>query len=307
MRIYNIVALSCLLLLPAALPAAAALNVVCTTSDLASIARSVGGDAVRLAEPLCDGRRDPHFLEVRPSMVSRLRDADVVCLVGMDLDKWAYGLIDASRNGRISFGRPGYLDLSTVIDRLEVPTGKIDGSMGDVHALGNPHYWLSPENGRRIAAAMERRFAELDPGNAAVFARNREAFDRALGEGIARWRAKLGPFRGAKVATHHRSWPYFCRFFGLEPAVELEPKPGLPPSPGHLKKVMDDVRRLGVKAILVEVFYDPKPGRSVAEVTGAAVVTVPNSVGGVPGARDYIALLDTIVDRLAAALREGGR
>ncbi|MEW6163111.1 MAG: metal ABC transporter substrate-binding protein [Nitrospirota bacterium] len=291
-----------LLVFPLPLRAKDTIKIVTTTSDLASIAKEIGKEKVEVVS-LSRGTQDPHFIEVRPSMVMKLKNADLLILVGMDLDIWVQALIDASRNHKIKHGRSGYLDASVGVEKLDIPSGKIDASMGHVHIYGNPHYWIDPENAKVIASNIARRLYEISPEDTSYFKKNLNKFNERLDKKLIEWKAKLAPFKGQKIAIYHRSWPYFTNRFGLFTACELEPKPGIPPSPGHLKEVIEKMRQENVKVILMEVFYDEKPARFVAQQTGAKVVVVPNSVGGTKEAEDYFSLMNTIVERLANALR----
>jgi len=277
------------------------IKIVTTTSDLASIAKEIGKDRIQV-NSLSKGTQDPHFIEVRPSMVMKLKDVDLLILIGMDLDIWVQALIDASRNPKISYGRLGYLDASMGIEKLDVLLGKVNASMGHVHPYGNPHYWLDPLNAKIIAGNIAERLSQLSPQNASFFNNNLIKFNKKIDEKMIEWKAKLAPFKGQKIAIYHRSWSYFANRFGLEVACELEPKPGIPPSPGHLKEVIHTIKQQNIKVILMEVFYDEKPARFVAEQTGAKVGIVPNSVGGTKEAKDYFDLIDTIVDKLAKGL-----
>lgn len=280
-----------------------AINVVTTTADLASILKAVGKEKVEVVS-LSKGSQDPHFIEVRPSQVVKLKDADLLVLVGMDLDIWVEALIDASRNSKIKHGKLGYLDCSVDIEKLDVPLGKIDASMGHLHIYGNPHYWLDPLNAKIIAYNIAERLCEISPQNETYFKQNLAEFNQKIDAKMIEWKEKLKPFKGQKIAIYHRSWLYFANRFGLVVACELEPKPGIPPSFRHLKEVIDIIKKEKIKVILMEVFYDEKPARFVAEQTGANVVIVPNSVGGTKEARDYFSLIDTIVDELVKVLEK---
>lgn len=281
----------------------ASLNVVTTTEDLASIAKEIGKEKIEVIS-LSKGFHDPHFIEVRPSQVMKLRNADLLILVGMALDIWVQGLIDASRNPKIRYGQKGYLDCSVGIEKLDVPIGKIDASMGHLHIYGNPHYWVDPENAKIIAFNITDRLSEISPENASFFKQNLTQFNKRIDEKMVEWKAKLAPFKGQKIVIYHRSWPYFTDRFGLVVACELEPKPGIPPSPRHLKEVIEKIKQENIKVILMEVFYDERPARFVAKQTGAKVVIVPSSVGGTKEAGDYFSLIDTIVNKLSKALKE---
>ncbi|MBM3252940.1 MAG: zinc ABC transporter substrate-binding protein [Candidatus Omnitrophica bacterium] len=301
-RVFLIFSLVILFLVsPLPLRAEEMIKIVTTTSDLASIAKEIGKDRIQV-NSLSKGTQDPHFIEVRPSMVMKLKDVDLLILIGMDLDIWVQALIDASRNPKISYGRLGYLDASMGIEKLDVLLGKVNASMGHVHPYGNPHYWLDPLNAKIIAGNIAERLSQLSPQNASFFNNNLIKFNKKIDEKMIEWKAKLAPFKGQKIAIYHRSWSYFANRFGLEVACELEPKPGIPPSPGHLKEVIHTIKQQNIKVILMEVFYDEKPARFVAEQTGAKVGIVPNSVGGTKEAKDYFDLIDTIVDKLAKGL-----
>jgi len=275
------------------------INVLTTTEDLKSIVETIGGDKVN-ADSLARGLQDPHFVDAKPSFMMKAKNADLFIRIGLELEiGYEELIIDGSRNQKIRIGNQGHLDASEGVYILEVPTTtKIDRSMGDVHPMGNPHYWLDPENVKIVARNIANRLSELSSENAGYFQGNLKAFDKKMDEKMAEWGKKMAPFKGKKIAIYHRSWPYFADRFGLIIACELEPKPGIPPSPGHLKEVIDIMKRDNVKIILMEVFYDEKPAQFVSDETGAKVVVVPNSVGGTKEAKDYFSLMDTIVNKI---------
>jgi zinc/manganese transport system substrate-binding protein len=300
-----ITAFSALVLLAAA-PARAALNVVAATQDLASIAQEVGGDKVKVTA-LAKGYQDPHFVEAKPSFVLTLNKADLLIVVGRDLEiGWLPPLITQSRNARIQPGANGYLDPSQSAKILELPTGAVTRAMGDVHPLGNPHYWLDPENGRRIATAIKDKLSQLDAANAAVYAQRAADFDRRLAAAQQRWKAQMAPYKGIKVVTYHRSWANFTDAFGLEVIGYVEPKPGIPPTPQHTLDVINAMKAQNVKIILVEPYFDTKTPNSIAANTGAKVLVLPPSVGGVPQASDYFALFDTDIQMIVDAIKATG-
>lgn len=279
------------------------LNVLTTTEDLKSVTQFIGGDKVTV-DSLGRGTQDPHFLEAKPSYMMKAKKADLFIRVGLELEiGYEQLILDGSRNQRIQIGKPGHLDASEGIQPLELPTQKVDRSMGDIHPLGNPHYWLDPLNAKIIAADIAGRMSELSPENADHFKANLAAFDKKIDKKMPEWESKMAPFKGAKVAIYHRSWPYFFNRFGLVDACELEPKPGIPPSPGHLADVIEIMKRDKIKLILIEVFYDDSSAKFVADKTGAKVIVVPNSVGGDDGAKDYFSLIDTLVDKISTTLR----
>lgn len=279
------------------------LNILTTTADLKSIAEYVGGDKVQV-DSLGTGTQDPHAIEAKPSFMMKAKKADLFIRVGLELEIGYEDLIiDGSRNPRIRIGQRGHLDASEGIPVLEIPAQRVTREMGDVHPMGNPHYWLDPQNAKIIAANIASRLSELSPENADYFRHNLAAFDKQIDEKMSAWSAALAPYRGKKVAIYHRSWPYFFRRFGLVDACELEPKPGIPPSPGHLAQVIDIMKRDRVPVVLMEVLYDETPAKFVSQKTGAKIVVVPNSVGGSPEAKDYFSLIDTIVKKIAGALQ----
>jgi zinc/manganese transport system substrate-binding protein len=310
------------------------LKIVTTTSDLASLARAVAGEKAEV-HGICTGKEDPHMLTAKPSVILQARDADLWIRIGLELEiGWEPPILDGSRNTRIRVGSKGHLDASESALVLDVPQTAITRAMGDVHPSGNPHYWLDPLNGRRIAGAIAERLALLDPANAAFYRENSAAFQKTLdermfGAGLVQsvgadalwaktqdgsiaaflgdptnkgkaggWVAAMLPLRGQRIVTYHRSWVYLAHCFGLEVAEELEPKPGVPPTAVHLAEVAEAARAGGVKIILQEPFYSAKAANQIAGKTGARVVVVANSVGGQPEATDYLALMDLIVSRV---------
>src|SRR5215831_7207867 len=209
-------------LLPAG-RAAGKLNVMAATEDLAAIAREVGGDQVSV-DSIAKGYQDPHFVEPKPSFILKLQKADLLLVVGLDLEiGWLPPLITQSRNSKIQKGAGGYFDASQFCEILEKPTGAVTRAMGDVHPLGNPHYWLDPENGRRIAKAIADKLSQMEPGAASTFAARYADFDKRLADAQKGWQAKMAPFKGRKVITYHRSWPNFCERFGMDVVDYVEP------------------------------------------------------------------------------------
>lgn len=286
--------------------ARADLKVIATTEDLAAITREIGGDRVEV-EALARGFQDPHFVEAKPSFILKLHSADLLVVVGRELEMaWLPPLITQSRNAAIQPGGPGYLDASLTARILDVPTGQITRAMGDVHPLGNPHYWLEPGNGRRIATALRDRLSQLSRGDADYFAGRYADFDRRLAEAEARWGAAMAPYANLRVVTYHRSWPNFADAFGLDVVGYVEPKPGIPPSPAHTLQLMEEMKRLGVKLILVEPYFDLKTPDAIARETGAKVLVMLPSVGGEARVKTYFDLFDYDVNLLVSAIKETG-
>jgi ABC-type Zn uptake system ZnuABC Zn-binding protein ZnuA len=291
-----------LLLTPALALAESRLAIVTTTEDLAAIAREVGGDRVTVTA-LARGYQDPHFVEPKPSFILKLQDADLLVLVGRDLEiGWLPPLVTQSRNRRIQPGADGYLDASLTARILEIPSGQITRAMGDVHPLGNPHYWLDPQNGLRIARAIADRLGGMAPDARDAFDRQLEAFTSRLNEAERRWLAAMAPHRGLKVVTYHRSFSNLAERFGIDVVGYVEPRPGIPPSPRHTAALIDEMKRQDVRLVLVEPYFDLKTPQAIAREAGATVVVLSPSVGGAAEANDYLALFDHNVTVLAAAV-----
>lgn len=318
--------------------ASAKLNVLTTTPDLASIAMEVGGNRVSVSSIIV-GARDPHRIEAKPSFMSRAAGADLFIAVGLELEiAYEMPIIDGSRNGRIRPGARGHVYAAEWVKPLDVPTGTVSRAQGDIHPFGNPHIWLDPYNGRTIALRLAEKMGSLDRQNATFFAANAKDFAERLDKAmfgatlverfggsalwqwenagdlessltakgalsqLGGWAGKMARFRGSQIITYHRSFVYFTRRFDLKVADELEPKPGIDPAPGHIAGIIRLVQSQGIKAIVQEPFYSTRNGKFVESRTGAKLVVVPGSVGHDPAARDYISLIDTLVDRISSAL-----
>jgi zinc/manganese transport system substrate-binding protein len=297
-------ALATMLSIP--LDASAQIKVITSTQDLASIAQEIGGDKISV-ESLAKGYQDPHFVEAKPSFIIKLHQADLLIVVGRELELgWLPPLITQSRNARIQVGSAGYLDASLTAKILEIPTGQITRAMGDVHPLGNPHYWLDPDNGRRVAQAIQKKLTELSRGDAAYFEQRYADFDRRLADAEKRWKAAMAPYKGLKVVTYHRSWPNFAEVFGLDVIGYIEPKPGIPPSPAHTLDLQLEMKRQNVRIVLMEPYFDSKTPNAIGRETGAKVLVMPPSVGGVKEITNYFQLFDYDVNLLTAAIKETG-
>ena len=282
--------------------AQAQLKVVTSTTDLYDIAKAVGGDKIT-ATHIGEGYQDPHFIEAKPSFVLQLRNADVWAFVGLDLEiGWMPLLLQGARNPKLQPGQPGYLDASRVISVLDMARGNVDRSQGDVHPLGNPHYWLDPENGRRIAKLFQDTFTKLDPKNASVYDANAKAFTQRLDAAERTWQPALAKIKGQPVVAWHTSWRYFAEYTGMNIVGFMEPKPGVPPSPAHLAGLIQTMKQSGAKVIVMEPFYDKKTADFVASKTGAKVLVLAPSVGGAKGLDDYIQLMTNGIRQLAAVL-----
>jgi len=277
------------------------LNVMTATTDLAALAQEVGGDRVNV-ESVARGYQDPHFVEAKPSFLLKLRHADLLIVVGLELEiGWLPPLISQSTNPKIQVGAPGYFDASRFAKILEIPTGQVTRAEGDVHPLGNPHYWLDPDNGLRIAKGIQNKLSEMRPNDAAYFAQRYDAFEQRLKQADQQWQAQMKPYAGRKVVTYHRSWPNFAEHFGLNVVGYVEPRPGIPPSPQHTVELIRQMKREGVKIVMVEPYFDLKTPNSIARETGGQVLVLTPSVGGEKEITDYFKLFDYDIARLKQA------
>ena len=282
----------------------AQLRVVATTPDLASVAREIGGDRVNVVA-LAKPTEDAHFVDAKPSFIVTLNRADALIEGGAELELgWLPPLLENSRNSKIAAGAPGRIVASEGIRLLEIPTS-FDRSKGDIHSLGNPHFMIDPAAAKVVARNIASHFAALDPRNAATYNANLARFNSRIDAKLADWQKQLVPYRGAKIVTYHRDFIYFAQRFGLSIVDELEPKPGIAPSPAHLAQVIGEMKRNNVKLILVQPFQNRKTAETVARQTGAAVVDAPQQPGAANNTSSYFDNMDNLVRAIAAAL--GGR
>lgn len=281
--------------------ALAQLHVVTTTTDLAAIARAVGGDDVR-AESLTSGTTDLHYVAARPSMIRRAHDADLLLVIGVDLEVgWLPAVLGSARNPRINVGQTGYLDLSTVVPVLGVPTGPVSRAMGDVHASGNPHYLLDPENGRLVARAIAKRLARLDPANAPGYDQRLAEFEIGLNEKLPVWNERMARLAAKPVIAYHTSLIYLANAYGFEIVDEVEPLPGIAPSPKDLGELVATIRAQGVRVLLMEPFFERRSATFLHDKTGIEAVVIPSSVESLPGIQTYFDLFDGIVGAIGQA------
>ncbi len=312
---------------------------VCTTTpDLGSLVREIGGDHVSVTV-FAKGTEDPHFLEAKPSFIKAMSQADLFVQSGMELEAaWAPAILQNARNGKVLPGAGGYLDASVVISPLEIPTGPVDRSMGDVHPAGNPHYLLDPLNGLKVARLIRDRLGDLRPEKRSFFLERFSSFRlkvgaAMVGETLARqydfeklavlfehgrlrafladqgqenllggWLAAMLPYFGAKAVADHNMWPYFARRFGLSIIGFMEPKPGISPTTRHLGDLVSKMRAEGVKGILTAPYYDPRHARFLADGTGAKIARMAHQVGGPEGTEDYLRMTDYNVRQVLSAL-----
>jgi zinc/manganese transport system substrate-binding protein len=269
----------------------------------------VGGDRVD-ASSLSRGIQDPHFVDANPTLTVKLRQADLLVDVGLDLEiGWLPPLVNQSRNAAIQPGGPRRFTAASAVQVLEVPSGPVDRSMGDLHPAGNPHFLSDPRRVDALAGALAARLTQLDPGGRQAYEARLADFRARVRAGEARWAAQLAPVKGQRVIPHHNSLTYFLDWAGLRAVAYLEPKPGIAPPPSHLADLVGVVKADGVKAIFVENYYDRRSADVVAKYSGAKVVQIPGDVGGFRDERgildpkDWFAYMDSLVGLFAGALR----
>jgi ABC-type Zn uptake system ZnuABC Zn-binding protein ZnuA len=277
------------------------LNIVTSTTDMAALTQEIGGEKVNV-ESIAKGYQDPHFVEAKPSFLLKLRQADLLISVGLQLEiGWLPPLITQSGNPRIQVGAGGYLDASQFAEILEIPQGTVTRAEGDVHPLGNPHYWLDPDNGRRIAGGIAAKLGDLDPENVAYFQQRFQDFDKRLTTAEQKWDAEMKSYHGRKVVTYHRSFPNFAKHFGLDVVGYVEPRPGIPPTPSHTLDLIQLMKRENTKVVLVEPYFDLKTPQSIGRATGAQVIVYLPSVGGEKQVTNYFELFDYDIALLTKA------
>jgi len=320
------------------------LRVCCSVPDLTSLVQAVGGENVSVTA-FAKGTEDPHFIEAKPSFVKSLSQANLLVVLGLGMEVgWSPVVLQSARNQAVNVGSAGYLDASRAIRPLEVPTGVIDRSMGDVHPSGNPHYLLDPICGMQVARLIRDKLSELSPSQKAYFDQRYEAFCRRtgellVGEPLARkyrlddipklallfeygkltpylksqnedallggWLGMMLPYYGTKAVDDHNMWPYFARRFGLRVVAHMEPKPGIPPTTQHLGTVAQQMRTEQVRLVLANPYYDPRHAQFLASNAGAKIVNVAHQVGSRPGTDDYLSMVDYNVRQLVTALKDG--
>ena len=282
----------------------AQIRVVATTPDLASVAKEIGGDRVSVVA-LAKPTEDPHYVDAKPSHIVTLNRADALIEGGAELELgWLPPLLENSRNGKISAGAPGRIVASEGIKLIEIPTS-FDRSKGDVHSLGNPHFMIDPANVKIVARNIADHFAQIDPKSAATYRGNLARFNAKLNAKLADWQKQLAPYRGSRIVTYHKDFGYLAERFGLNIVDELEPKPGIAPSPAHLAQVIGKMKATNAKVILVQPFQNRKTAETVARQTGAAVLDVPQQPGAGSNPPTYFGMMDNVVNTLAGGLGAG--
>ena len=295
-------AATALLALSSALsPGAKKLNVVTTTPDLGALAREIGGDAVDV-KTLAKPSEDPHFVDAKPSHIVTLNRADVLIEGGAELEVgWLPPLLESARNDRLAAGSPGLIVASQGIRMLEVPA-TLDRSRGDVHALGNPHFFIDPLSAKIVAAHIAEHFSQVAPESAPLFRANLAKFNAAVDAKYVEWQKMLAPFKGTKIVTYHNDFLYFAERFKLNVLETLEPKPGIAPSPAHLAQVIGKMNADNAHVILVQPYQNRKTAETVARQTNGIVLDVSQQPGAIKGTDTYVSLMDTLVRTIATAL-----
>lgn len=293
-----------LLLFVSSLSSHAALRVVTTTQDLSAITEAVGGEWVQV-QSLTPGTRDPHFAAAKPSMIRKVFLADLLLVIGADMETgWLPPLLQSARNARVQPGNPGYLDLSSVVPLLGKVSGPVSRAMGDVHAKGNPHYWLDPRNGVRMAQAITTRLSELDPAHKDDYQRRFNDFVQTMDNKLPAWRAELAQLKGKPVIAYHKSFVYLADAFGFRIVGEVEPKPGIAPSAASLSALVERIKTEHIDSLIMEPYYERRSASYLNEQTGIHVAVIPQSVGAQPDIHTYFDLFDAIV---AALNKAGGK
>jgi zinc/manganese transport system substrate-binding protein len=285
--------------------ASAKVQIVASLPDLGAIAEEIGGDKVNVVT-LAKGYQDPHFVDAKPTYVTRLNKADLLVYNGLDLEiGWLPPLITGSRNSRItSSDAVGHLDASAYIPNvLEIPTSPIDRSMGDIHPKGNPHYLLDPRNGIYVAGGITARLKEIDPENASYYEENYKTFADHLNQKIKEWDGELAPYKGTEIVSYHKNLEYLSDWAGFEEVGFIEPKPGIPPTPSHVAELIKKMKSTDVKLVIASNYYPQKTGSLIADQTGAVFLSIPTSVGGQDGINTYTDLFDVIASDITSALK----
>ena len=287
-----------LILTLASAPTWAKVNVITTTSDLAALATAIGGNKVHV-NSLTKGTRDPHYAQAKPSMIRKLFRADLLIVIGAEMEiGWLPALIRSSRNHKVAAGQSGYLDISRFIELKGKSAERVTRDMGDVHAEGNPHYWLDPANGILMAKAITERLILLDSGNAKFYQGNFDEFKLELEKRIKQWKAALQDFNGEKVIAYHTSLLYLAKAFNLDVRGYIEPKPGVSPSASHLNQLIKTIKSENISYLIMEPYYETRSAQLLKRKTKINYIIIPQSVGAKPGIKTYFDLFDDIVNSL---------
>ncbi|MFI5217876.1 MAG: metal ABC transporter substrate-binding protein [Bacteroidia bacterium] len=278
------------------------IKVVTTLTDLKSITEFIGGDKVE-AFAIATGYQNPHFVDPKPSYIIKLSTADMFVTIGLDLEMgWSPSLLASSRNNKIQKGNPGYVDASENVPLMQVPSS-INRAEGDIHIYGNPHYWLDPLNGKVIAKNICEGLIRISPGNKNYFEANLKTFNDKIDLKLKEWSAKMLPFKGAKIIAYHNEWCYFENRFGLKIVDFLEPKPGIPPTPSQLVKIIGEVKSNGIKVIISSPYFTTSSSDVVAKQTNAKTLVLATSTGAFDAVKNYFDVFDYNINKLVEALK----
>ena len=281
---------------------AGTIKIVTTTTDMKSIAEIVGGNKVSVTS-IATGYQNPHFVDPKPSYIIGLTKADLFITVGLDLETgWSPQLLSSSRNTKIQKGAAGYVDASAGVNLLQIPNAA-NRAEGDIHIYGNPHYWLDPINGKTIARNIANGLERVDPSNKSFYEANLLAFNNKIDTKLKEWQAKMAAYKGSKIIAYHNEWVYFETRFGLQVVDFMEPKPGIPPTPSQLVKVIKEVKANNIKVIISSPYFTTSSSDVVTRQTGAKSLTLATSVGAFDSIKDYFGLFDYNIDHLIAALK----
>ena len=276
----------------------AALRVVTTTQDVAAIAMAIGGEQTKV-QSLTPGTRDPHFATAKPSMIRKVYGADLLVVIGADMEiGWLPALLSSARNTQVQPGNIGHLDLSRHISLLGKINAPVSRAMGDVHANGNPHYWLNPRNGLLMAQAIAKRLSELDPDNISVYQSRLKIFEETVKTKLTIWQKALLPLKNQSVIAYHTSFIYLADAFGFHIIDEVEPKPGISPSAASLNALIANVKNNNVKLLITEPYYEQRSAKFIKRKTDLTIAVLPQSVGAFPNIKTYFDLFDNIVHAL---------
>jgi zinc/manganese transport system substrate-binding protein len=286
----------------AALPAAATLNVFTCEPEWAALAQELGGDKVSVYSATT-AVQDPHRIEARPSLIARIRSADLLVCSGSELEiGWLPLLLTQSGNSKIQLGSPGYMEASQYVTKLEIPK-VIDRALGDIHPGGNPHIHTDPRNIAKVATVLEDRLAQLDPANAGTYHSRAKAFLERWQAAIARWEKEAAPLKGVPIVEHHKSFSYFINWTGMREVATLEPKPGIPPTPSHLAELIDQMKSQPARVIVYSSYNSPQAAQFLSERSKIPAVMLPFTVGGTDKAKDLFGFFDDMIQRLLGALK----
>jgi len=283
-------------------PAMAALNVFTCEPEWAALAQELGGDKVSVFSAT-SGQQDPHRIEARPSLLSRMRNADLVICSGSELEiGWLPLLFTQGGNDRVQPGSPGYIEASQYVVKLEVPR-VIDRSLGDIHPAGNPHIHLDPRNIAKVAEVVSARLAQIDARNVDAYRARAEDFNKRWQAAIEKWRQQAQPLKGVPIVVYHKDMSYFINWAGMREAGSLEPKPGIPPTPTHLAELVEQMKRNPAKAVVYSPYNNPGAAQFLSQRANIPVVPLPFTVGGTPKAKDLFGLFDDTIERLLAVAK----